>query len=108
MDKAGGDRGQIAVFLLDDHEIVRRGVRDVLEADPGITVIGEAGTAESALARLPALKPDVAVVAGRPSAGQRGTACPGGRAAVCPGGGLGGPPPWSRQAPLAPLIARGA
>ena len=62
MDKAGGDRGQIAVFLLDDHEIVRRGVRDVLEADPDITVIGEAGTAESALARIPALKPDVAVL----------------------------------------------
>ena len=34
MDEAGADRGQIAVFLLDDHEIVRRGVRDVLEADP--------------------------------------------------------------------------
>jgi two-component system, NarL family, response regulator DevR len=40
MDEAGGDRGQIAVFLLDDHEIVRRGVRDVLEAEPDITVIG--------------------------------------------------------------------
>ncbi len=52
----------IAVFLLDDHEIVRRGVRDLLESDPGITVIGEAGTAESALARIPALRPDVAVL----------------------------------------------
>jgi DNA-binding NarL/FixJ family response regulator len=52
----------IRVFLLDDHEIVRRGVRDVLEAQPGIEVIGEAGTAAGALARIPALVPDVAVL----------------------------------------------
>ena len=52
----------IAVFLLDDHEIVRRGVRDLLEAEPDIMVVGEAGTASSALARIPALKPDVAVL----------------------------------------------
>src|SRR5258708_14570069 len=52
----------IAVFILDDHEIVRRGVRDLLEAEPDITVVGEAGTAFSALARMPALKPDVAVL----------------------------------------------
>ena len=52
----------IAVFLLDDHEIVRRGVRDLLEAEPDIQVVGEAGTASSALARIPALKPDVAVL----------------------------------------------
>jgi DNA-binding NarL/FixJ family response regulator len=52
----------IAVFLLDDHEIVRRGVRDLLEAEPDITVVGEAGTASSALARIPALHPDVAVL----------------------------------------------
>jgi DNA-binding NarL/FixJ family response regulator len=52
----------IKVFLLDDHEIVRRGVRDMLEAEPDITVIGEAGTAQSALARIPALQPDVAVL----------------------------------------------
>jgi DNA-binding NarL/FixJ family response regulator len=50
------------VFLLDDHEIVRRGVRDLLEAEADITVVGEAGTASSALARIPALKPDVAVL----------------------------------------------
>ncbi len=53
---------KINVFLLDDHEIVRRGVRELLEAEPDITVIGEAGTAASALARIPALKPDVAVL----------------------------------------------
>jgi DNA-binding NarL/FixJ family response regulator len=53
---------KIGVFLLDDHEIVRRGVRELLEAEPDIAVIGEAGTAESALARIPALRPDVAVL----------------------------------------------
>ena len=52
----------IAVFLLDDHEVVRRGVRDLLEAEPDIKVVGEAGTASSALARIPALKPEVAVL----------------------------------------------
>jgi DNA-binding NarL/FixJ family response regulator len=55
-------QGKINVFLLDDHEIVRRGVRELLEAEPDIIVIGEAGTAASALARIPALKPDVAVL----------------------------------------------
>jgi len=52
----------IGVFLLDDHEIVRKGVRDLLEAEPDIRVVGEAGTAESALARIPALRPNVAVL----------------------------------------------
>ena len=51
----------IRVFLLDDHEIVRRGVRDMLEAEGDIKVVGEAGTASSALARIPALRPDVAM-----------------------------------------------
>ncbi len=59
----GGGAGRpIAVFLLDDHEVVRRGVRDLLEAEPDIRVVGEAGTASSALARIPALRPDVAVL----------------------------------------------
>ena len=52
----------IGVFLLDDHEIVRRGVRELLEAEADIKVVGEAGTAESALARIPALRPDVAIL----------------------------------------------
>jgi DNA-binding NarL/FixJ family response regulator len=52
----------IGVFLLDDHEIVRKGVRDLLEAQPDIRVVGEAGTASSALARIPAVRPDVAVL----------------------------------------------
>src|ERR1700734_3576358 len=61
---ASGDaaRKPIAVFLLDDHEIVRMGVRDLLEAEPDIRVVGQAGTAASALARIPVLRPDVAVL----------------------------------------------
>jgi len=50
------------VFLLDDHEIVRRGLRELLEAEEDLVVVGEAGTAEEALARAPALRPDVAVL----------------------------------------------
>ncbi len=56
------DRARISVFLLDDHEIVRRGVRELLNAEPDIDVIGEAGTMAAALARMPALRPDVAVL----------------------------------------------
>ncbi|MCW2877215.1 MAG: response regulator receiver protein [Sphaerisporangium sp.] len=52
----------IRVFLVDDHEVVRRGVAALLEAEDDIEVVGEAGTAESAVARIPALKPDVAVL----------------------------------------------
>jgi two-component system response regulator DevR len=54
--------GMIRVFLLDDHEIVRRGLRDLLEATGDMTVVGEAGTAEEALRRVPATSPDVAVL----------------------------------------------
>jgi DNA-binding NarL/FixJ family response regulator len=53
---------EIRVFLLDDHEVVRRGVRDLLEAEDGITVVGEAGTVAEALARVPAVRPDVAIL----------------------------------------------
>ncbi|WP_208106631.1 response regulator transcription factor [Streptomyces sp. GC420] len=52
----------IRVFLLDDHEVVRRGVHDLLDAEPDISVVGEAGTVAQALARGPALQPDVAVL----------------------------------------------
>src|SRR6266571_4705298 len=63
-EQAGGPAAarKIGVFLLDDHEIVRRGVRELLEAEPDIVVVGESGTAASALARIPALRPDVAVL----------------------------------------------
>ncbi|HVL27336.1 MAG TPA: response regulator transcription factor [Acidimicrobiales bacterium] len=50
------------VFLLDDHEIVRRGLRELLEGEEGFAVVGEAGTAEEALARIPATNPEVAVL----------------------------------------------
>jgi DNA-binding NarL/FixJ family response regulator len=52
----------LKVFLLDDHEVVRAGIRGLLEADGGIEVVGEAGTAEEAIRRVPALRPDVAVL----------------------------------------------
>ena len=52
----------VRVFLLDDHEIVRRGLRELLEAEDEVEVVGEAGTAEDALARIPATRPDVAVL----------------------------------------------
>jgi two-component system response regulator DevR len=55
----------ISVFLLDDHEIVRRGIADLLEAEPDICVVGEAGTAAEALIRIPAVRPRVAVLDGR-------------------------------------------
>jgi DNA-binding NarL/FixJ family response regulator len=74
MDKAGNGT-KIRVFLLDDHEIVRRGVRDLINAEPGITVIGEAATAASALARIPALKPDVAILDIRLPDGDGVTVC---------------------------------
>jgi two-component system, NarL family, response regulator DevR len=52
----------IRVFLLDDHEVVRRGVRELIEAEDDMVVVGEAGTAEEALGRIPATTPDVAVL----------------------------------------------
>jgi two-component system, NarL family, response regulator DevR len=52
----------VRVFLLDDHEVVRRGLRELLEADGGLEVVGEAGTAEEAIARIPPTRPDVAVL----------------------------------------------
>lgn len=52
----------ITVFLMDDHEVVRQGVRALLEASGEIKVVGEASTAAEALARIPAVKPDVAVL----------------------------------------------
>jgi DNA-binding NarL/FixJ family response regulator len=52
----------VRVFLLDDHEIVRRGLRELLEAEDDLTVVGDAGTADEALRRIPATRPDVAVL----------------------------------------------
>lgn len=52
----------IRVFLLDDHEVVRRGVRDLLWTHDDVTVVGDAATAEEALERIPQTRPDVAVL----------------------------------------------
>jgi len=52
----------IRVFLVDDHEVVRRGVRDLLDMDDQLEVVGEAGSVEEALRRIAPAKPDVAVL----------------------------------------------
>ncbi|HEY7133479.1 MAG TPA: response regulator transcription factor [Acidimicrobiia bacterium] len=58
-----GDTGEpTRVFLLDDHEVVRRGLRELLEAEDDLVVVGEAGTADEALSRIPPTRPDVAVL----------------------------------------------
>jgi two-component system, NarL family, response regulator DevR len=66
---AGGDRsadlGMIRVFVLDDHELVRRGLVDLLSSARDMTVVGEAATAAQALRRIPAVLPDVAVLDAR-------------------------------------------
>ncbi|MCD9594832.1 response regulator transcription factor [Streptomyces sp. 8ZJF_21] len=54
--------GPIRVFLLDDHEVVRRGLRDLLDAEPDLEVVGEAANAREAIARAPAVRPRVAVL----------------------------------------------
>jgi two-component system, NarL family, response regulator DevR len=53
---------RVGVFLLDDHEVVRRGLRELLESEADIDVVGEAGTAAEALSRIPPTRPDVAVL----------------------------------------------
>jgi two-component system response regulator DevR len=55
----------VRVFLLDDHELVRRGIRDLLEQEPDMEVIGESDSAVEATRRIPALRPDVAILDGR-------------------------------------------
>ena len=55
----------IRVFLLDDHEIVRRGIRELLESEGDIVVVGESGSAAEATRHIPALRPDVAILDGR-------------------------------------------
>jgi len=55
----------IRIYLLDDHEVVRRGMRELLEAEPDFEVVGESGSAAEATRRIPALRPDVAILDGR-------------------------------------------
>ncbi|MEB3981537.1 response regulator transcription factor [Mycobacterium sp. 663a-19] len=52
----------VKVFLVDDHEVVRRGLADLLASDPDLEVIGDAGSVSEAMVRIPAAKPDVAVL----------------------------------------------
>jgi two-component system response regulator DevR len=61
-EEKGAVRAAVRVFLLDDHEVVRRGLRDLLEDSGGIEVVGEAGRADEALRRIPAVRPNVAVL----------------------------------------------
>ncbi|MGA4840555.1 response regulator [Streptomyces sp. G45] len=63
------------VFLLDDHEVVRRGLRDLLDSEPDIEVVGDAGSGAQALVRGPALRPDVAVLDVRLPDGDGITVC---------------------------------
>jgi two-component system response regulator DevR len=71
----GPGAATVRVFLLDDHEVVRRGVADLLEAEPDLSVVGEASTAAEALARVPAVQPDVAVLDVRLPDGDGVTVC---------------------------------
>jgi DNA-binding NarL/FixJ family response regulator len=65
----------IRVFLLDDHEVVRAGVRGLIEAEEDLEVVGEASTAAEAMARIPATRPDVAVLDVRLPDGNGITVC---------------------------------
>ncbi|MFD1271634.1 response regulator [Streptomyces kaempferi] len=60
--RAFTEENPIRVFLLDDHEVVRRGLTDLLDTEPDISVVGDAGSVEQALVRGPALRPHVAVL----------------------------------------------
>lgn len=74
----------ISVFLLDDHEIVRRGLAQLLGMEDDIEIVGEAGTAAQALARIPALRPDVALLDVRLPDGDGVSVCRDLRSAVVP------------------------
>ncbi len=74
----------ISVFLLDDHEIVRRGIAQLLETEDDIEVVGEAGTAAQAMARIPALRPDVAILDVQLPDGEGVSVCRDVRSAVTP------------------------
>ncbi|MCP2170172.1 response regulator [Goodfellowiella coeruleoviolacea] len=74
----------ISVFLLDDHEVVRRGLQQLLESEPDIRIVGEAGSAAEALARVPALRPDVAILDVRLPDGEGVSVCRDIRSAVEP------------------------
>ncbi|SEF21188.1 two component transcriptional regulator, LuxR family [Amycolatopsis pretoriensis] len=74
----------ISVFLLDDHELVRTGLKTVFESEPDIEVVGEAGTAAEALVRIPQSRPDVAILDVRLPDGQGVEVCREIRSTVAP------------------------
>jgi DNA-binding NarL/FixJ family response regulator len=74
----------ISVFLLDDHEVVRAGLRAVLEVEPDLVIVGEAASAAEAVATIPATRPDVAILDVRLPDGDGVTVCRDIRAAVDP------------------------
>ncbi len=57
--------GPIRIYLLDDHEVVRRGIRELLEEEGDLVVVGESGSAQDAARQIPALRPHVAILDGR-------------------------------------------
>lgn len=61
----GSGAAAVRVYLVDDHEIVRRGLRELLELEPDVVVVGESGSADEATRRIPAMRPDVAVLDAR-------------------------------------------
>jgi two-component system, NarL family, response regulator DevR len=71
----GTGQEKIRVFLLEDHEVMRLGLRMVLSAEPDIEVVGDAGTVASALVRLPAVRPQVAILDVRLPDGDGISAC---------------------------------
>ncbi|MER6124162.1 response regulator transcription factor [Streptomyces sp. NPDC001795] len=73
--RAFSEQNPIRVFLLDDHEVVRRGLADLLDAEPDISVVGDADTVEQALNRGPAVRPHVAVLDVRLPDGDGITVC---------------------------------
>ncbi len=65
----------VSVYLLDDHEIVRRGLRELIETTEDLVVVGESGLAKEAVRRVPALRPDVAIFDARLTDGSGIDAC---------------------------------
>jgi DNA-binding NarL/FixJ family response regulator len=74
----------ISVFLLDDHELVRTGLKTVFESESDIEVVGEAATAAEALVRIPQSRPDVAILDVRLPDGQGVEVCRESRSTVAP------------------------
>ena len=62
LERSAERLAMVKVFLVDDHEVVRRGLADLLAADPDLEVIGDAGSVSEAMVRIPVAKPDVAVL----------------------------------------------